>query len=195
MPTRTENPRPKSEWLRETLQTHERVLIRYAWRLVGSPEAARDIVQEAFSRLCEADQSKVEGHARAWLFTVCRHLAFDHLRGEKRRADDRSDETPAGAQHSPLAQLEAHQTAKRISHALSALPDKQSEVVRLKFTEGLSYREIAEVTGLSTSNVGYLMHHGLKSLKRSLQESSASAQTAASKLNKPLTLVTATGAA
>ncbi len=48
---------------------------------------------------------------------------------------------------------------------IQTLPEKQSELLMLKFSEGLSYREISEVTGLSSSNVGYILHHALKALK------------------------------
>ena len=56
-------------------------------------------------------------------------------------------------------------------HALAALeklPERQQEVIRLKFQGGLSYREISRVTGLSESNVGYLIHTGLKAVREEL---------------------------
>ena len=51
---------------------------------------------------------------------------------------------------------------------LADLPDNQQEVVRLKFQDNLSYRDIAEVTGLSVSNVGYLLHMAVKRLREQL---------------------------
>ena len=51
-----------------------------------------------------------------------------------------------------------------------ALPPNQREVIRLKFQNDLSYREIAEVTQLTETNVGFLLHTGLKKLRALLAE-------------------------
>ena len=60
---------------------------------------------------------------------------------------------------------ELHQAALEL---LAELPEHQQEVVRLKFQSGLSYREIGDVTGLSVSNVGYLLHVALKTIRQRL---------------------------
>ena len=60
---------------------------------------------------------------------------------------------------------ETHQAVLRL---LATLPENQQEVVRLKFQNDLSYREISEVTGLSVSNVGYLLHIALKTVRERL---------------------------
>ena len=62
--------------------------------------------------------------------------------------------------------LDALDTA--LLQALADLPTNQQEVVRLKFQDGLSYRDIAEVTGLTQSNVGYLLHTAVKRLRERL---------------------------
>ena len=58
-----------------------------------------------------------------------------------------------------------------LAAALSRLSANQQEVIRLKFQHGLKYREIAEVTGLSVTNVGFLIHTGIKKLRDALGES------------------------
>src|SRR5687767_15842276 len=68
---------PHSQWVVEALELHERSLIRYAKWLLGDLDAARDVVQETFLRLCREDPARVEGHVAPWLFTVCRNLALD----------------------------------------------------------------------------------------------------------------------
>ena len=52
--------------------------------------------------------------------------------------------------------------------ALSKLSENQQEVIRLRIEHGLNYQQISEITDLSVSNVGYLLHVGLKSLRQSL---------------------------
>ena len=58
--------------------------------------------------------------------------------------------------------------------AIEALPGPEREVLQLKFQQGLSYREIAGVTGHSVSNVGFLIHTGLKSLRGRLRVNATS---------------------
>ena len=74
----------KGPWIREALDRHERPLVQYASRLLGDPERGRDVVQEAFLRLCDQDPAELDGHLAAWLYTVTRNRAFDILRKEKR---------------------------------------------------------------------------------------------------------------
>lgn len=64
---------------------------------------------------------------------------------------------------------ENRDAADRVRRLLEALPENQQEVVRLKFQAGLSYREISRVTELSVSNVGYLIHTAIRTLRRQLQ--------------------------
>ncbi len=59
-------------------------LTRYATRLVGDPDRARDIVQDTFVKLMAQTAEAVEGHVAEWLFTVCRNRALDVLRKEGR---------------------------------------------------------------------------------------------------------------
>lgn len=73
------------------------------------------------------------------------------------------DEAPA-----PADVMETHDSTRVVLHCLDTLPNNQREVVRLKFQNGLSYKEIADVTQLSVSNVGFLLHTGLKALRTKL---------------------------
>lgn len=69
----------------------------------------------------------------------------------------------------PSIELERKETLRGVLEHLSALPENQGEVLRLKFQNDLSYREISEVTGLSVSNVGFLIHRGLRFLRQKLE--------------------------
>ena len=56
-------------------------------------------------------------------------------------------------------------SGSKVMRLLDRLPGNQQEVIRLKFQNDLSYREISEITGLSVSNVGFLLHVGIKRLR------------------------------
>ena len=65
--------------------------------------------------------------------------------------------------------LEQRETEDRAIALLDRLPETQQEVIRLKFQNDLSYREIADITGHSVSNVGFLLHTGIKRLREMMQ--------------------------
>lgn len=162
-----------ARWVEEALRKHEGPLVQYATRLLGDADAARDVVQDAFLRLCEQDRSAVEGHLAPWLYRVCRNRAMDALR--RRRVtpktnsavlDGRAEGTSPPS--NPDAAAEERDAATVAVAALSTLPEAQQEVLRLKLRHGLAYREIAEVTGLTVNHVGVLIHEGMKTLRRRL---------------------------
>ena len=74
----------RMEWMRSALAEHEGPLLRYAVRLTGNLERARDVVQDTFLRLCREHPERLNSHLPAWLFTVCRNRALDLLRKEGR---------------------------------------------------------------------------------------------------------------
>ncbi len=162
----------RADWLRSVLDTYEAPLVRYAFRIVRNVEGARDVVQDTFLRLCrEKDLSRVRDHIAPWLFTVCRNRAFDVRRKEARVTsldESEANTHPAqGPRHSVI--LEQKEAVSQMLELLETLPENQQEVIRLKFQNDLSYKEISSVTGLSVSNVGFLIHTGLKTIRQRLK--------------------------
>jgi RNA polymerase sigma factor (sigma-70 family) len=154
-----------SEWLRSVVASYEGPLVRYAARITGDVHRARDVVQDTFLRLCEQDRQALDGHLAEWLYTVCRRRALDVQRKEHRMRATLPEELASATSRSPGDSVECQESHEAVRAAISRLPDNQQEVMRLKFQSGLSYREIAGVTGLSVSNVGYLLHVALKKVR------------------------------
>lgn len=167
------SPETPSDWLRSVVARYEGPLVRYAARITGDAERARDVVQDTFLRLCEQDRAELDGRLAQWLYTVCRRRALDVRRKEHRMQatiPERLDlASERNGQADAAEQQEQHQAVLSL---LARLPENQQEVVRLKFQSGLSYREISGVTGLSVSNVGYLLHVAIKTVRQQLQENS-----------------------
>lgn len=147
----------------------ESPLLAYALRLTGHRETAEDIVQEAFMKL-HAQYASVR-EPRRWLYRTTHNLAVSHLR-DSGRVVPMTPEDPAGESvpetQDPLP-LPDEQIARLegiglVRLSLAALDTRSRELVRLKFHEGLSYKEISEQTGLTTGHVGYLLHHALKAV-------------------------------
>lgn len=151
------------DWIRGAMEQFSRPLTLYTLHLLGNLEQARDVVQETFIKLCGQPRAAVEPKLKPWLYLVCRNGALDVLKKENRMTPLTDAHEPALA---PPTADEDH--AAGILTALEALPVNQREVIRLKFLHGHSYREISQLTSLSESNVGFLIHTGLKTLRRRL---------------------------
>lgn len=161
---------PQSEFIKRALEQFESPLIHYALRLTGNLDRARDVVQDTFLKLCRQPINSFDGNLARWLFTVCRNGAFDLQRKERRMATAAElSERPSTANQSSEATVITRDSAERVFRMLDQLPDNQQEVVRLKFQNEMTYQEIAEVTGLSVTNVGFLLHTALKRLRELLQ--------------------------
>lgn len=162
------------EWVISAIQEHEGSLLRYANHFVHDLETARDVVQDTFLQLCRNPDEELRPRLAQWLFTVCRNRAIDICRKERRMKlapeDQLTDhlQGQADASADPMARLEKSETATGLMKQVERLPDRQQEVLRLKFNAGLSYREIAEVTGLSSTNVGFILHTAISKLRQRL---------------------------
>ena len=161
----------KSDWIRSALAQNESSLLRYAVSITGDPDRARDVVQDTFLRLWSEDPVRLNGCLAEWLFTVCRHRAIDVQRKESRMTalTDLDLETRASLDPDPAQAAEQNESAAAVLRLLDTLPPNQREVIRLKFQSGLSYLEISRVTSLTVTNVGFLLHTGLKTLRARLQ--------------------------
>ncbi len=157
----------KEEWIRETLDSHEGPLLRYAYRLCNDLETARDAVQDTFLKLCREDRSKVETYLVKWLFTVCRNRVFEILRKEKRMTvlTDIDLQKTEAQDESPAVNAELNDDKITLKSLMKKLPKREQEVLRLKFQSGLSYKEISEITELSVTNVGFILHKTIKELR------------------------------
>jgi RNA polymerase sigma factor (sigma-70 family) len=157
-----------SSWIAAVLRQYEGPLTLYVSRITRDVERARDVVQEAFLRLIREDRQSIEPHVAEWLYTVCRNKALD-VRRKESRMTGLSEATTAfepSRDPGPDQRLEREEsTAKALRH-LAKLPENQQECIRLKFQHGLSYKEISGVTKLSVSNVGFLIHTGMKALRK-----------------------------
>lgn len=161
------SPAERGKFIEKALADYESPLIGYATTILHDSDLARDVVQDTFVRLCQQDIEKIRENLKSWLFTVCRNRALDVLRKDKRTQplEEIRWKKVAGPGLQPD---ESSLYEERIAHVMShmeRLTPNQREVIILKFQQGLSYQEIHRVTGLTTGNVGFLIHTGLKRLR------------------------------
>jgi RNA polymerase sigma-70 factor (ECF subfamily) len=157
------------ETIEELFMALESPLLAYAFRFVGQVELAEDIVQEVFMRL-HAQFEEVR-EPKKWLYRTVHNLALNHQRDSRKivslelkheEATENLDTTdPQPLPDEQIARLEG---IGLVRLSMKALDKRSRELVRLKFNEGLTYKEIAGKTGLTISHVGYLLHHAMKAI-------------------------------
>lgn len=162
----------REQFIEKAMADYESALIGYAMTILHDLERARDVVQDTFIRLCQQDLSKIRDGLKTWLFTVCRNRSLDILRKEKRiqPLDEIQWQKVAGPGLQPDEQVHHDERVAEVMRYLDRLSANQREVILLKFQQGLSYQEITEITGLTSGNIGFLIHTGLKRLRELLPD-------------------------
>jgi len=134
------------------------------------PASAEDLAGEVFLRvLGHIGQQK--GSFVAWLYRIAANVVADHGRARKRRRESRMDQwiaqTVTDGGDSPAEVVGRRMDIRR---ALARLTEEQRELVTLKFIQGLSNREVAEITGRKRGAVRSLQFRALSTLRQLLGE-------------------------
>lgn len=160
------------DWVQSALARYEQPLLRYAQRITGDVETARDVVQDTFMKLCTADRGRINAYLAPWLYRVCRNRALDIVKKERRMQPTNEAVLTAlpSTAAPPGAAASGRETEALVLDCLAALPDNQQEVFRLKFQDQLSYKEISDVTGHPLNHVRYLIHISLKHMRERLRD-------------------------
>src|SRR5438094_1431270 len=158
----------------EILQRFEIPLLQYATRITGDRERARDVVQETFIKFQRNGALDREDKAATWLFTVGRNRALNVCRKERRMMYLHEDtlESQEDRQPMPYKRIEEEEATGFLMRIIATLPPRQQEVLRLKFQNDLSYKQIAEITKTTADSVGVLIHTALKTLRHRYLEDS-----------------------
>lgn len=149
------------------VEAHQERLLRLCERLLGDVEEARDAAQEVFLKAFrKAGETRPLGQVYTWLYRIAvnhclnklrRRKLVRFLRFERLEADSGEPDAPAfdppDASPDPAAALEARRRWHVTRKAIAKLPDNQRSVLILARFEGLSYRQIAEVLGVTQGAV------------------------------------------
>lgn len=153
---------------------HETALLRYATRFVNDPTAAQDVVQNVFIKLVKhwKEGMRPSKKLRSWLFRVTHNEAVDLIRRESRlrvlhNKQAEQEKICTNGVHCP-APLDDRKA--RVLHELKRLHPREQQVIVLRLEQGLSYNEIAEITGRTRGNVGNILHHAVKKLAERLRD-------------------------
>jgi RNA polymerase sigma-70 factor (ECF subfamily) len=133
---------------------------------VGDGPVAEDLTSLTFEKAWTARHRYRRDLAAfsTWLLAIARNVAVDHYRRRREHAPLEA------AAHVPAADTadgpaERRSDLERLGRLLGQVPDRERELIALKYGAGLTNRAIAGVTGLSESNVGTLLHRTLAALR------------------------------
>ena len=150
---------------------HAPALARFASSF-GVRDEIDDLVQDTFVRAFQSlDGFRGDSSFRTWLFTIERRLLLDRRRAEKRRPSRvEVQEGDAATEYDALDGMVAREAAHRVSEAMKELSPTQREVFALRVSEGLSYREIAEVVGTTECAARVHYHNAMRAVKEYLDD-------------------------
>jgi len=150
---------------RSFYRTQRKKLFGYLMRLTGNYQLASDIMQESFARYLEHYGSQTQNVSL--LFTIARNLIWDNTRkktNNKEMENDIEDVT-----FNPEEQLLVRESYRNVLSAMQKLKKDQRDLLALTVSSDLSYREIANILGISETNVKVKVHRARILLKELLQ--------------------------
>ncbi len=158
------------EAFRELFEAYKNRVFSIAYRFSGDPAAAMDIAQDTFLKLFSRIRDfRGESGLETWIYRMVVNSCMDHRR-RSWRLMPLAGEVAAGLRHSGdcLAELMRSEMGARVHSAVERLSPDLRIVVVLRYTEGLSYEEIAEVLGCSPGTVASRLNRAHKALERRL---------------------------
>lgn len=145
----------------QAVDTYADKLYRFVLKNLKNESMSDDIVQETYEKLWVKLEGVSAGKVKTYLFTSAYHTMIDYIRREKRFAGvdpAELEEVSDSAHYSDLGEV--------LEKAVGKLPNDQKAVIMLRDYEGYSYREIAEITGLSESQVKVYIYRARVYLKQ-----------------------------
>lgn len=142
----------------------------YARHRTGSAVRADEIVSDTFSRAMKSwsrfDAAKAD--RQTWLFSIAFRAVADHYRAEKRSVWSPMESVPEAREGGggPPQELEEKQRRRDLAAALQVLEDKPREIVSLRFFGGMTNRAIAELLGLTESNVAVILFRSIQRMRK-----------------------------
>lgn len=147
-------------------------IYRFVKRLAGE-SAADDLTQEVFVRVHRSiDAYRPEGRFESWLFAIANNLCIDLARWRREHPTSAIQEIAGyGAARGPQPPDEAENAEIRAAllKAVERLPFEQKQVFLLREEAGMSFKEIAEMTGCPLNTALGRMHYAMESLRKSLK--------------------------
>ena len=162
------------------LDRHKQVVYSYIYFTVRNRELAEDIFQETFIKaIVTIKQGRYTetGKFRAWISRIAHNLIIDHFRQKKNENTVSNDEAPVDLLNNPSLcdgtiedEIVRLQITSDIRKLISYLPDSQREVLEMRYYQDLSFKEIADQTGVSINTALGRMRYAILNIRRMADE-------------------------
>jgi len=146
-------------------ERHRHYVYRLAWGFVGEPQLAEDVTQEVFLRLARPRRLVPRARFTTWLYKVTLNVARELRRRRDREAP--LDDEAAARRPAPVAPGQ-DVVLTDLARALAALPGRQREAVVMRYLEGMSTRETAQVMSCREGTVKAHLHRAIGALRQVL---------------------------
>lgn len=159
----------------ELYQTHFKSVYAYVFARVRNAAIAEDICANVWKKCYEhfASFDSEKGVFGQWLFGIARNETnmYGRLFWVKHifSLPESDDELMPGTDKTPLENLEENAFRAELIRALGRLSGKERDIISLKFFSGLNNRQIAELTRLSETNIGTILHRAVQKLRRYME--------------------------
>jgi len=140
-------------------QAYHTGLYRFALSILKDVQLAEDALQEAFVRLLQQNRLPDTEKAQAWLYRVLRNICYDILRRQKREIPE-----------SPAAAAVPGENWEFIE-LIAPLPQKEREILALRFIGGFSHREIAHIMGMTVHSEKKRYERAIQALRKEMEVS------------------------
>lgn len=168
-------PDPPPEELEVLFREHYDQIFRTAYRVTGSPADAEDVLQTVFLRLARREEKlDLQPNPAGYLLRASINASLDIMRSRTRsksvEMDDVAWEQLEGSAANPETEQQDREMRRLIQKAISKLGAKSAEMFVLRYYEGYSNREIAEMLGTSQMVVGVMLHRSRTRLRKEIGE-------------------------
>lgn len=155
------------EALAEIYDAYAPKIYSYVYHRTGNGALAEDLTSDVFVRMLEAvrDDRGWNTSLQGWLYRIAHNLVVDHFRRASKRDGVELDERWMAAE-SYASTFEGLFHSNQLRIGMRFLTEEQQQVVMLKFVEGLTNGEVAEIIGKTEGAVKALQHRALSALRR-----------------------------
>jgi RNA polymerase sigma-70 factor (ECF subfamily) len=145
-------------------------IYNYIYRRVGDANLSEDLTAAVFTKMLEAIRSSKPWRTSfsGWLYRIAHNIVVDHYRSWKKDAELPLEDRLVADRGDPVDALDKTLTQDKLRVAIRQLTADQGNVILLKFVEGMSNSEVADILGKTEGAVKSLQHRALDSLRRIL---------------------------